>query len=280
MNNKLVLDRGTKQYIWDKHEIDLVHNYFWNKYNVDIDYLYKWKQSYAVYSPQFYWDVYQLLNTVHFTWDTYELKEIAAYYWNTYEVVNKGNYFWDRYTANLVSKQYSWNRYLWKGYSTWECYEATAKYTFKFWYALSNIAPYLQLHSSNVIFTGINPASNNNSDTYTDRNFVAENGFCPEYNMSLVDLDLSQIESIKLGKDITLYLYPETESVNVDDISNTKWRYDISSNSPSGDKIYTISDYSTIMNSINQTTSTASKKWYFQTRENGTEVKTTYYYTD
>ena len=162
MNNKLVLDRGTKQYIWDKHEIDLIHNYFWNKYNVDIDYLYKWKQSYAVYSPQFYWDVYQLLNTVHFTWDTYELKEISGHFWNTYKVNTKTTYFWDRYKRGTT---YYWRVYPDNNFNVkWDKYAAEGTFNYKYKWALNNIRKYAMFSANELIF--------NNVQTDTNRNYI------------------------------------------------------------------------------------------------------------
>lgn len=227
MNNKLVLDRGTKQYIWDKHEIDVIHNYFWNKYNVDIDYLYKWKQSYAVYSPQFYWDVYQLLNTVHFTWDTYELKEVAAYYWNTYEVNTETTYFWDRYKLGTT---YYWRVYADNSFNVkWDKYAAEGTFNYKYKWALNDIRKY-------AVFSKFCQIRFNNVQTdEPERNYIYYNnyknvlpsGMAPSYSFTISDLDVSTVDSIGVSYIIELDAFPESGTPTIVDIPNNKWRYSI-----------------------------------------------------
>ena len=230
MNNKLVLDRGTKQYIWDKHEIDLIHNYFWNKYNVDIDYLYKWKQSYAVYSPQFYWDVYQLLNTVHFTWDTYGLKEIAAYYWNTYEVNTETTYFWDRY--KLGTTTYYWRVYPDNSFNvTWNKYKIQkTNYNYKYKWALNNIRKYAMFAYNQLIFENVQTDTGRDYINYFNNRDKLPSGMAPSYSFTITDLDVSTIDGIGLSSpdNFRLRAYPESGTPTISDMPNTKWRYEFS----------------------------------------------------
>ena len=231
MNNKLVLDRGTKQYIWDKHEIDVIHNYFWNKYNVDIDYLYKWKQSYAVYSPQFYWDVYQLLNTVHFTWDTYELKEVAAYYWNTYEVNTETTYFWDRYKLGTTTYYY-WRVYADNSFNVkWDKYATESTFNYKYKWALNDIRKYTIFLTSNTVFTNVQTDDpNRTSINYNQYKDVLPSGMTPSYSFTIADLDVNTVDGIGMCNIAFLSAYPESGTPTISDIPNTKWRYELNTN--------------------------------------------------
>ena len=270
MNNKLVLDRGTKQYIWDKHEIDLIHNYFWNKYNVDIDYLYKWKQSYAVYSPQFYWDVYQLLNTIHFTWDTYELKEITGHLWNTYTVNETSTYNWTKYVTKQTTKYY-WDRYtLSNAVHNWYKYEYKTLYNFYVKYALNSINRYLNLKYEYLTFYNINPDTNNGSTQYSDYHTISDNRMCPRIMSTLVDLDLSQFNSIVLCEEPRINAYPNVNMVNVVDIPTATWRYEVSKVNSS---IYYPASYSSLVTAAENTPT----KCCIFTRINDVEDKTCYY---
>lgn len=227
MNNKLVLDRGTKQYVWDKHEIDVIHNYFWNKYNVDIDYLYKWKQSYAVYSPQFYWDVYQLLNTVHFTWDTYELKEVAAYYWNTYEVNTETTYFWNRYKSVIF---YNWKVYPDNNFNVkWDKYKIQkTNYNYKYKWALNDIRKYAVFMNDNTTFENVQTDNPEREwIIYDQHKDVLPSGMVPSYSFTIADLDVNTVDSIGVSTSAPLYAYPESGTPTISDIPNTKWRYEI-----------------------------------------------------
>ena len=227
MNNKLVLDRGTTQYIWDKHEIDLVHNYFWNKYNVDIDYLYKWKQSYAVYSPQFYWDVYQVLNTIHFTWDTYELKEIAEYFWKYYEVNKSITYYWDVYERSMT---YYWRVYDNNSFNVkWDKCAVKDTFKYKYKWALNDIRKYAVFrYDIHLIFKNVQ--TNKTGYNYIDYSHyydVLSSGMAPSYSLTIADLDVNTVDSIGIDYDGTLYAYPESGTPTISNIPNTKWRYEI-----------------------------------------------------
>ena len=270
MNNKLVLDRGAQQYIWDKHEIDLIHNYFWNKYNVDIDYLYKWKQSYAVYSPQFYWDVYQLLNTVHFTWDTYELKEIATYYWNTYEVNTETTYFWDRYELGTT---YYWRVYADNSFNVkWDKYTVQQiNYNYKYKWALNDIRKY-------VMFSKTAYLSFKNVQTdipgvdiiaYPHHKDKLPSGMAPSYSLTISDLDVSTVDSIGVSQIVGLIAYPESGTPTISDIPNTKWRYEIE---PYTNNTFTVDNLAGIIDYIE-----SYHLNFIKVNLNGILLKTVYY---
>lgn len=246
MNNKLVLDRGTPQYIWDKNEIGLVHKYVWEKWNTIIDYLYKWKQYYAVYDSNYIWDKFKTLTNTYYEWDEYQSVECKSYLWQKWSWYEYTTYIWNKYRRGYL---HYWDKYenpvinyTWKKYN----YKGTYKYKYK--YALHEYAPYLTFSKGGVYLDGGETSVNGNV-IYTEWSFGGTDktsfyNLIPTPTLTLENVDLSQWTYKYTAAAVQLKGYTESTSTKNDFINhNVKIKYNLAA----GSNIKNITDVSTIL---------------------------------
>ena len=244
MNNKLVLDRGTKQYIWDKHELAPLYTYHWERCKLIKDYLYKWNQCYAVYDSNYIWNKFQVLTDTHYEWDEFlkvDVHEWQKWSWieDTIHVWNKYKrgylYYWDKYENPVIN--YTWKKYNYKG---------TYKYIYK--YALHEYAPYLIFSKGGVYLDG-GETSVNGKIIYTEYSFTGADktsfyNLIPTPTLTLENVDLSQWTYKYTAAAVQLKGYTENTSTKNDFINhNVNIKYNLAA----GSNITNITDASTIL---------------------------------
>ena len=246
MNNKLVLDRGTKQYIWDKHELAPLYTYHWERCKLIKDYLYKWKQYYAVYDSNYIWNKFQVLTDTHYEWDEFLKVDVHNYCWqrwswieDTIHVWNKYNrgylYYWDKYENPVIN--YTWKKYNYKG---------TYKYVYK--YALHEYAPYLIFSKGGVYLDG-GETGVNGKVIYTEYSFGGTDktsfyNLIPTPTLTLENVDLSQWTYKYTAAAVQLKGYTKNTSTKNDFINhNVNIKYNLAA----GSNITNITDASTIL---------------------------------
>lgn len=273
MNNKLVLDRGTKQYIWDKHELAPLYTYHWERCKLIKDYLYKWKQYYAVYDSNYIWNKFQVLTDTHYEWDEFLKVDVHNYCWqrwswieDTIHVWNKYKrgylYYWDKYENPVIN--YTWKKYNYKG---------TYKYVYK--YALHEYAPYFTFSKGGVYLDG-GETSVNGKVIYTEYSFGGTDktsfyNLIPTPTLTLENVDLSQWKYKYAAGAVQLRGYTENTSTKNDFINhNVKIKYNLA-----GSQIVNITDASNILPT---STSAAYRRIFFVSNTYPSNAGTTEYF--
>ena len=274
MNNKLVLDRGTKQYIWDKHELAPLYTYHWERCKLIKDYLYKWNQCYAVYDSNYIWNKFQVLTDTHYEWDEFLKVDVHNYccqrwswiedtihVWNKYK---RGYlYYWDKYENPVIN--YTWKKYNYKG---------TYKYVYK--YALHEYAPYLTFSKGGVYLDG-GETGVNGKIIYTEYSFTGADktsfyNLIPTPTLTLENVDLSQWTYKYTAAAVQLKGYTENTSTKNDFINhNVNIKYNLAA----GSNITNITDASNILPT---STNAAYRRIFFVSNTYPSNAGTTEYF--